>query len=57
MDCPHCQSSVTTERPERTARGSRRFRRRTCQSGFNERVGTLCNCKTLHLTRQTCQRK
>jgi putative transposase len=40
MPCPYCQSTVTTERPERTALGSRRFRCRTCQRGFHERTGT-----------------
>src|ERR1041384_1557955 len=43
MDCPHCQSSATTERPERTKLGYQRFRCRTCQQGFNERTGTLYN--------------
>jgi hypothetical protein len=43
MDCPRCQSSATTERPERTRLGYRRFRCRTCQQGFNERTGTLYN--------------
>ena len=40
MPCLYCQSTVTTERPERTALGSRRFRCRTCQRGFHERTGT-----------------
>jgi putative transposase len=43
MDCPHCQSSATTERPERTELGYHRFRCRTCSGGFNERTGTLFN--------------
>ena len=57
MDCPHCQASVATERPERTEGGSPRLRCRTCQSGFNERTGTRCNGKTLPVTRQTCRMK
>jgi putative transposase len=43
MECPHCHSSATAERPERTLRGERRFRCRTCERGFNERTGTLFN--------------
>lgn len=43
MECPHCQSSATTERAERTELGYRRFRCGTCQQGFNERTGTLFN--------------
>jgi putative transposase len=43
MTCPHCKSPVTTERPDRTALGYRRFRCRTCRRGFNERTGTLFN--------------
>ncbi len=43
MDCPHCQSSAITERPERTELGYQRFRCRTCEGGFNERTGTLFN--------------
>ena len=41
MECPHCQSSAITERPERTELGYQRFRCRTCEWGFNERTGTL----------------
>ena len=44
MECPHCQSSAITERPERTELGYQRFRGRTCAGGFNERTGTLFNC-------------
>src|SRR5262245_44430810 len=43
MECPYCQSSTTTERPENTARGYRRFRCRTCIRGFNERTGSIFN--------------
>jgi putative transposase len=43
MICPHCESAATTERPDRTELGYRRFRCRACQRGFNERTGTLYN--------------
>ena len=43
MDCVVCGSAAVTERPERTARGYRRFRCRECGKGFNERSGTLLN--------------
>jgi putative transposase len=43
MTCPHWESTATTERPERTALGYRRFRCRACSRGFNERTGTLFN--------------
>jgi putative transposase len=43
MECPHCQSSAMTERPERTELGYQRFPCRTCEGGFNERTGTLFN--------------
>jgi putative transposase len=43
MECPHRQSSATTERPECTELGYRRFCCGTCQQGFNERTGTLFN--------------
>ena len=43
MSCPHCASTTTTERPDRTALGYRRFRCRSCNRGFNERTGTLFN--------------
>jgi putative transposase len=43
MDCPYCSSSATTERPNATAQGCRRFRCRTCERSFNERTGTLFN--------------
>lgn len=43
MTCPYCQSTVTTERSDRTALGYRRFRCRACRRGFNERTGTLFN--------------
>jgi putative transposase len=43
MSCPHCQSTATVERPDRTELGYRRFRCRTCKRGFNERTGTPYN--------------
>jgi putative transposase len=43
MRCPHCESTATTERPDRTELGYRRFRCRACQHGFNERTGTPFN--------------
>src|SRR5919109_3890620 len=43
MRCPYRQSTATTERPERTELGYRRFRCRACQRGFNERTGTPYN--------------
>src|SRR5918995_6214814 len=43
MTCPHCASTATTERPDRTALGYRRFRCRRCNRGFNERTGTPFN--------------
>src|SRR3954466_3156522 len=43
MDCAACGSEAVTERPERTARGYRRFRCRACGKQFNERSATLLN--------------
>jgi len=43
VGCPHCYSSVATERPEHTALDSQRFRCHTCQWGLKERTGTLLN--------------
>jgi putative transposase len=43
MNCPHCQSSSTTERQGRTVHGFRRFRCRECGRRFNERTGTALN--------------
>jgi putative transposase len=43
MDCPHCQSSSTTEREGRTVHGFRRFRCRDCGRRYNERTGTVLN--------------
>lgn len=40
MRCPHCSSTATTGRPDRTAHGYRRFRCRECGRGFNERAGS-----------------
>jgi putative transposase len=43
MRCPHCRSSATTKRSDRTELGYRRFRCRACQREFNERTGTAFN--------------
>ncbi|MCM8735749.1 DDE-type integrase/transposase/recombinase [Azospirillum sp. A1-3] len=43
MRCPHCHSTATSERSDRTAHGYRRFRCRECQRGFNERTGSVLN--------------
>ena len=43
MDCVCCGSAAVAERPERTARGYRRFRCRECGRQFNERSGGLLN--------------
>ena len=43
MNCPHCQSSSTTEQEGRTVHGFRRFRCRDCGRRFNERTGTVLN--------------
>src|SRR5215831_98801 len=43
MECPYCQSASTTERPEATTQGYRRFRCRACKRGFNERTGSFFN--------------
>src|SRR3954449_12245845 len=43
MRCIECGSEAVTERSERTAQGSRRFRCRACGKQFNERSGTLLN--------------
>src|SRR3989475_4640588 len=43
MRCPHCESSATSERRERTELGYRRFRCRACLREFNERTGTRFN--------------
>src|SRR5918997_914882 len=43
MDCVACGSAAVTERPERTARGYRRFRYRDCGKRFNERSGGRLN--------------
>src|SRR3954469_3288501 len=43
MRCVGCGSEAVTERPERTARGYRRFRCRACGKQFNERSGGLLN--------------
>jgi len=43
MNCPHCQSSSTTEQEGRTVHGFRRFRCRDCGRRYNERTGTALN--------------
>src|SRR5262245_52416525 len=43
MTCPHCESTVITERPDCTALGYRRFRCRACKREVNERTGTPFN--------------
>src|SRR5689334_19055850 len=43
MDCVACGSAAMTERPDRTARGYRRFRCRDCGRQYNERSGGLLN--------------
>jgi hypothetical protein len=43
MRCIECRSAAVTERPERTAQGYGRFRRRACGKPFNERSGTVLN--------------
>src|SRR4051812_30707610 len=43
MDCVACGSAAVAERPERTARGYRRFRRGACGKQFNTRSGSLLN--------------
>ncbi|MCW2242500.1 IS1/IS1595 family N-terminal zinc-binding domain-containing protein [Azospirillum canadense] len=43
MRCPHCSSTATTERSDRTAHGYRRFRCRGCGRQFNERTGSVLN--------------
>jgi putative transposase len=43
MTCPHCRSTATTERLDRTELGYRRFRCRACHRGFNERTETPYN--------------
>jgi hypothetical protein len=49
MVCPHCASSATTECPNRTELGYRRFRSRACQREFNERerLLTICNSRRM----------
>src|SRR5215467_7378755 len=43
MWCPHCESTDTSERRDRTELGYRRFRCKSCQREFNERTGTPFN--------------
>ena len=43
MQCPHCESTVTSERRARTELGYRRFRCQACHREFNERTGTHFN--------------
>jgi transposase-like protein len=43
MECAACGGAAIAERPERTARGYRRFRCRDCGKQFNERTGGCLN--------------
>ena len=43
MECPSCQTSTTTERPETTVRSYRRFRCRACEQGFSRRTSSVSN--------------
>jgi tRNA(fMet)-specific endonuclease VapC len=43
MTCPHCESTATMERSDRTAGGYRRFRCRDCSCVFKERTGKPFN--------------
>ena len=43
MNCPHCGSAQTRERPGLTELGYRRFHCRDCGRRFNERTGTPYN--------------
>ena len=43
MQCPHCETTATTERRERTELGYRRSRCSRCHREFNERTGTRFN--------------
>jgi putative transposase len=43
MGCIECDAEEVSERPERTARGYRRFRCRVCGKQFNERSGGILN--------------
>ena len=43
MRCIECDAAEVSERPERTARGYRRFRCRVCGKQFNERSGGILN--------------
>ena len=45
MRCTECDAVEVTERPERTARGYRRFRCRACGKQFNERSSGISPCK------------
>jgi putative transposase len=43
MECVACGGAATSERPDRTAQGYRRFRCRDCGKQFNERSGGSLN--------------
>ena len=43
MRCVDCGSAEVTERRDRMAQGYRRFRCRTCNRGFNERISGVLN--------------
>jgi transposase-like protein len=57
MECVACGSAIVAERPERIARGHRRFRCRECGKRFNERSGGLLGTAKLleHGPRWTAQ--
>src|ERR1043165_6493187 len=43
MNCPYCQSLVTTQLARKTSLGYRTFRCSDCRRKFNERTGTVYN--------------
>jgi putative transposase len=43
VTCPHCESTATTARADRTAFGYQRFRYHGCGRIFHERTGTPFN--------------
>jgi putative transposase len=43
VTCPHCESTATTARADRTAFGYQRFRCHGCGRIFHERTGTPFN--------------
>src|ERR1043165_946399 len=43
MNCPHCESTTTTQMAATTSLGYLTFRCSTCTRKFNERTGTVYN--------------